>query len=194
MKRKEFLDAKEKALKSLEKACNEKKADKKILPLITLINKSKDCYTSSSCSGRIVILEIPQIGDKNKARFLGIWHKKIELKEVETAVSKANQGYLWFIAQSPIIHIITDKIEVADKMLKTAIGSGFKNSGPKSLGSKIVVEVCSTERLDTPIGKDGFLYYKYIYLQILIDISNEILQKSTDKIARFENKLKEIIG
>ena len=41
MAEKEFLDAKEKALKSLEKACNEKKVDEGILPILSLINNFK---------------------------------------------------------------------------------------------------------------------------------------------------------
>lgn len=192
--KKDFLYAKEKALKSLELACNEKKADTEILPILTLINKFDGCYTSSSCSGRIVLLEIPQIGDKKRARFLGKWHRTVEFKEIEIALHKAKHGYVWFIAQSPIIHIVSDDIKIADKLLKSAIGCGFKNSGLKSLGKKIVVEVCSTERLDAPIGWNGFLYFKDNYLQILVDISNEIIEKSKDKLTRFKGKVIEISG
>lgn len=194
MIKKEFLDAKEKALISLEKACIEKKADKEILPILSLINDSEECYTSSSCAGRIVLLEIPSIGDKKRAKFLGKWHRTIEPHELETAAAKAKNGLLWLIAQSPIIHIVTDTNKMADKILKTAIASGFKNSGIKSIARKIVVEVCSTERLDAPIGRDGFLFCKENYLQLLVDISNQILEKSTDKLLRFEDKLINIFG
>lgn len=192
--KKDFLYAKEKAFRSLERACTENKVDTEILPILTLINKFDGCYTSSSCSGRIVLLEIPHIGDKKRARFLGKWHRKIELKEVETALGKAKNGYVWFIAQSPILHIVTNDSTVADTLLKIAIGCGFKNSGLKSLGKKIVIEICSTERLDAPIGLNGFLYYKDNYLQILVDISNEIFEKSKDKLDRFKGKLIEISG
>lgn len=192
MVKKEFLDAKEKALKSLEKACTEKRADKEILPILGLINDSEECYTSSSCAGRIVLLEIPSIGDKKRAEFLGKWHRSIEPNEVETAAAKAKNGLLWLIAQSPIIHIVADTSEMADKIVKTAIASGFKNSGMKSIRKKIVVEVCSTERLDAPIGRDGFLFCKEEYLQLLVDISNQILEKSMDKLLRFEDKLRNI--
>lgn len=193
MIKKEFLDAKEKALKSLEKACTEKKADKEILPILSLINDSEECYTSSSCAGRIVLLEIPSIGDKKRARFLGKWHRTIEPIEVETAAAKSENGLLWLIAQSPIIHIVTDTSKIADKIIKTAIASGFKNSGMKSIRKKIVVEVCSTERLDAPIGRDGVLFCKDRYLQLLIEISNEVIDKSMEKILRFEAKLRDIL-
>lgn len=193
MAKKEFLYRKERALKSLEESCNEKKVDKEILPILNLINKLEGCYTSSSCSGRIVLLEIPKIGDKKSAEFLGKWHRNIILKDIDIALTKAKNGYLWIIAQSPIIHLVVDKIDTADKILKIAIRCGFKNSGIKSIAKKIVVEVCSTERIDAPIGRDGFLYYKKIYLQILVDISNEILEKSTKKLLKFEDKLRLIL-
>jgi tRNA wybutosine-synthesizing protein 3 len=192
MKKNEFLAAKDNALKLLEKACNEKTVDERIVPLLNLLNTFPGCYTSSSCSGRIVILELPKIGDKQRARFLGKWHTPIEVSDIISTLQTACKGYIWFLTQSPILHIISDSIEMVDTLLKSAIGSGFKNSGVKSIGRKIVLEVCSTERLDTPIGKDGLLYYKEEYLSLLVHISNAILQKSTDKLARFENKLKEI--
>ncbi|MFW6121103.1 MAG: tRNA-wybutosine modification methyltransferase TYW3 [Petrotogales bacterium] len=192
MVKKEFLDAKEKALLSLQKACSEKKTDKEILPILRLINDCEGCYTSSSCAGRIVLLEIPRIGDKKRAKFLGKWHRTIKPDEVKTAAKKARSGLLWLLAQSPIIHIVVATSEMADKLVKTAVASGFKHSGIKSIGRKIVVEVCSTERLDAPIGKHGFLFCNEEYLQMLVKISNEIFEVSKKKILRFEKELKKI--
>jgi len=74
MTKKEFMDAKENALKSLNEACDQEKVDEGALPLLSIINKIDGLYTSSSCAGRIVLLEIPHIGDKKGARFLGVWH------------------------------------------------------------------------------------------------------------------------
>jgi len=192
MAEKEFLDAKEKALKSLEKACNEKKVDEGILPILSLINNFKEYYTSTSCAGRIVLLEIPNIGDKKNAKFLGKWHRLIEPDEIKVAAKKAKKGLLWLLAQSPIIHIGANTNEMADNMVKTAISCGFKNSGVKSIGKKIIVEVCSTERLDAPIGRDGSLFCDEEYLQLLAEISNEVFEKSKDKLLRFKVKLDDI--
>jgi tRNA wybutosine-synthesizing protein 3 len=191
MLKKEFLEAKERAIISLEKACIENKVDTEILSILSLINNSEKCYTSSSCSGRIILLELPKIGDKKRAKFLGKWHRTVKSSEVKTAAKNAKNGFLLLIAQSPIIHIITESSEMADKIIKTAISSGFKNSGLKAITGKIVVEICSTERLDSPIGKDGILFCKEEHLKLLVDISNQIIEKSMDKLLRFENRLKE---
>ena len=134
---KEYLDAKDKALISLEEACEKNKVDHQILPILEIINNSDKYYTSSSCAGRIVLLEIPSIGDKKGAKFLGKWHRNVSLNEVMNSAGKAEKGLLWLLAQSPIIHVGVNTIEAADRLVKVAISSGFKNSGVRSIGKKI---------------------------------------------------------
>ncbi len=191
--KKEFNDGKKNALKSLEKADHIKKVDGGILPILHLINASSNYYTSSSCAGRVVLLEIPNIGNKKEAVFLGKWHRTIYPDEIKNAVEKAHRGLLWLLAQSPIIHIVSDTSKNADAMVKTAISCGFKNSGIKSLGKRIVVEICSTERLDAPIGQDKNLFCNTEYLRLLVDISNEVIEKSKEKLHRFERKLHDFL-
>jgi tRNA wybutosine-synthesizing protein 3 len=192
MKKKEFLDAKENALKSLKDACLEEKVDEGVLPILGLLNKLEGFYTSSSCAGRIVLLEIPQIGDKHGATFLGIWHRTIEVTELQAAATKATTGFLWLLAQAPILHIGVETLEFANKMVKTAISCGFKNSAVKSLGKKIIIEICSTERLDAPIGRDGDLFCEERYLSLLVEISNEVIKRSQRKMGRLTEKLRNL--
>lgn len=190
----EFLDAKEKALDLLEKAESENKVDREIKPILSMINASNDYYTSSSCAGRIVMIELPQIGDKKGAKFLGKWHRKIKSEEIWMATKKAKIGMLWLLAQSPILHIGVNTQDAADNLLKTAIACGFKNSGAKSIGRKIIVEICSTERLDSPIGKDSKLFCNEEYLDLLVNIANKIMERSNLKLSRFEEELEKYLS
>ena len=183
MENKEFIVGKDNALKSLEKACKIKEVDEEILPILQVINRSAHYYTSSSCAGRIVLLEIPKLGDKKEAVFLGKWHRTIQSIELKKAAEKATHGMLWILAQSPILHIVTDSYENADMMVKTALACGFKNSGFKSLSKKIVIEICSTERVDAPIGNEAKLFCTNEYLELLMTISNDVLTKSKEKLA-----------
>jgi len=192
--KKSFFEGKEKALKSLEKALGENKADEKILPILEIINDSREYYTTSSCAGRIVLLEIPSIGDKQQARFLDRWHRTIEPCELLSPAKKSKKGMIWLIAQSPILHIAAKTNTAADKMVKIANASGFKNSGLKSVGKKPIVEVCSTERLDAPIGKNGTLFCNEEHLNFLVDIANEVIEKSTLKLNRFKQELKKYLS
>jgi tRNA wybutosine-synthesizing protein 3 len=82
-----------------------------------------------------------------------------------------------------------ETLQLADKMVKTAISSGFKNSAIKSIDKKIIIEICSTERLDAPIGRDGCLFCDEKQLSLLVEISNEVIGRSQEKINRFAKKL-----
>jgi tRNA wybutosine-synthesizing protein 3 len=191
---KDFLDGKKGALEKLKKAINSNQVDPGIQQILNIINKSDDYYTTSSCFGRIVLLEIPSIGDKKEAKFLGKWHREIEVKEILSVTRKAKDCQIWLLSQSPIIHVGARSDTAADKILKTAISCGFKNSGLKSLGKKIVVEILSTERLDAPIGKNGKLFCNNEHLDLLVNISNEIMEKSTLKLKKLEDNLRKVLS
>ena len=178
----EFLQAKKQAMCKLNNAYNEEKLDNDILPLLDLINSIDQYYTTSSCAGRIVLLELPSIGDKKNARFLGKWHRPINQEEFSNAAKRAKKGWIWFFAQSPILHVAAKNINDAEKLVKLSISSGFKNTGIRSLGKKIIVEISSTERLDCPVGKDGKIFCARKYQDILVETANELLNRSQEKL------------
>ena len=178
----EFSQGKQQALQKLQDAQRNNKVDLKILPLLELINASEDYYSTSSCAGRIVLLELPELGDKQGATFLGKWHRTIEFQDILTAVKLATKGYLWLLAQSPIFHVSSCNLPRADALLKCAIAAGFKHSGLKSIENNIIVELCSTERLDTPLGVDGRLLCDKDHLQLLVSIANQVIERSTTKL------------
>lgn len=184
-----FLNSKEKALNKLNNAENENKIDEDIKNILKIINSDDNYFTSSSCSGRIVIIELPSLGNKKEAKFLGKWHRKVKFSEIEFAIKLATNGMIWILAQSPILHVIAKSNVSADKLIKIAISSGFKNSGVKSYYDNIVIEICSTERLDSPIGKNGKLFCNEEHLKLITDISNHIIVRSRKKIGKFERNL-----
>ena len=188
----DFLENKKNALQKLDKARNEGKADLDILPVLDIINSSDDYFTSSSCYGRIVLLELPVIGDKKNAKFIGKWHRTINSDEVISSLEKTYKGQLWLLAQSSIIHIGAKTNESADKLLKIAYSCGFKHSGFKSLENRYIIEICSTERLDAPVGNDGKLFCNKDYLELLINISNDIMTKSASKLDKLDKALRKI--
>jgi len=189
-----FLENKKNALQKLENAKKECKVDEGIMPILKLINSSENYYTTSSCFGRIVLLELPVIGDKQNAKFIGKWHRLINEEELKSNLVKAKKGQLWFLAQSSIIHIGAKTNKAADKILKIAYSSGFKHSGFKSIDNRFVVEICSTERLDAPVGKDGRLFFNNEYLDLLVNISNEIMKKSYSKLQKFEQNIRKYLS
>lgn len=184
-----FKRNKIKALRSFEEAKLNKNIDEGIVKILEILNKNENYYTSSSCFGRIVLLEIPDIGDKKNAKWLGKWHRRISSEDLLSALKNSNKGQLWILAQSPIIHIGAKNLDLADKILKIAISCGFKNSGIKSISNDIIVEICSTERLDSPVGRDGKFFCNKEHFNLLVDIANNVFSKSNEKLLRFESLL-----
>jgi len=193
MKERDFLENKKTALNKLKKAKHDNLVDEGIIPILDIINESDDYFTSSSCFGRIVLLQLPVIGDKKNAEFLGKWHRTINSDEVLSVMNKAKTGQLWLLAQSSIIHVGAKTNTAADKILKIAYSCGFKHSGFKTAENKIVVEICSTERLDAPVGMDETLFCNSEHLDLLVNISNEIIKKSNAKLEKLDQELRKYL-
>ncbi len=177
-----FLRLREKALKSLEKAIQEEKVDEDIIDILNILNRNKDIFTTSSCSGRAVIIEVPYPGAKPGARFLGKWHRRVEKEDVYRSLESARNGFLIFMVHPPIIHAVVKDPLLGEKLVKAALSSGFKNSGMRGIKGKIVVELRSTERMDVLIGKDRKLLVDDEYIEVLCEMANLMLEKGKRKL------------
>ena len=172
----------ERALRALEKAIQEEKVDEDIIDILDILNKNKNIFTTSSCSGRAVIIEVPYPGAKPGARFLGKWHKRVEKEDVYRSLESARGGFLMFMVHPPIIHAVVRDPLIGEKLVKAALSSGFKNSGMRGIKGKIVVELRSTERMDVLIGKDRELLVDDRYIEVLCEMANLMLEKGKRKL------------
>lgn len=98
-----FEAEKRRALERLDK----EGADDDIAGLIELLNGFDDYFTTSSCSGRVILISIPEIGAKEEAEFIAKWHREVSKDEVLKAMGtwKDVDGELWLMSQSPILHV-----------------------------------------------------------------------------------------
>jgi len=168
-------------------------ADEEIAPIINRINNFDDFFTTSSCSGRIVLICLPEIGAKREAKFIGKWHRPVTKEEVLAAIKlKWREGItkgreIWLLSQSPILHVACRDLEKAKALLRIAIESGFKYSGIKAISSKdrkVAVEIMSTERMDVPLGKDGLMFCSEAHLDFIISKANFMLERGKEKLKR----------
>ena len=179
------------ALEKYEIAKNTKKVDKDIISILEIINATQEYYTTSSCSGRIGIMEIPRIGDKVNAKFLGKWHWEVNFEELIRTISNYKNGELFFLVQSAIIHVVAKDIEHATIILKISRNVGFKYSTIHDIKQQgTLVEVLSTENLNVPIGESGELLVDEKYLRFLLKQGNETLRRIKQKLYNLETELK----
>ncbi len=185
---------KEERMESLSGRVCDGEVDEEILPLIEIINSKPDYFTTSSCAGRIVVLQMAKIGDKENAEFLGKWHSEVQVSEIREAFSKIQDDTrVFLLTQSPIVHVRCRSLESAISLRNTALESGLKYSTIKSITlnarsepEKIVVELLCSENIHIPIalGKDIFPDDKY--LSFMVENANSTLKRGQNKLKRFK--------
>jgi len=132
--------------------------DPDIEDILDIINRREDYYTTSSCSGRIVVIAAPSPGDKPSARILGKWHRKISVEELKDALEKefTRPSLVWASAQGPLIHVAARSLEGASRMLEAGHLAGFKYTCIHVAGkARYIVEIRSAERVDLPLVFHG---------------------------------------
>ncbi|RLF42292.1 MAG: hypothetical protein DRN12_00660 [Thermoplasmata archaeon] len=184
-----FQSHKKIILKELREEIDNGGVDTKVIPILEAINSIPRYYTTSSCAGRILLLELPKLGDKQNAVFLGRWHDKVSRNDILSAVSNASHGSIWFLTQSPIFHIAAEDLDSSVKLLKIGYAAGFKHSGLKNIENRIIVELLSTERIDVPIGRDGILLCNDKLLDFIVENANYIIERSDDKLLRLQKEI-----
>lgn len=190
---KNFDEQKEKAMGSLRQALVEGKVDEDIIPLLEKINALENYFTTSSCSGRISVMEMPHFGDKVNSVWLGKWHREVSVGEVLEAIERHRKGQLWFLVRSPILHVGARTLDDAVKLLNLAIGLGFKYSNIKSVShKKLLIEIRSTERMDVPLGADGELWVSENYIERIVNIANDQLRRFKGKLKRLEEEVERL--
>lgn len=176
-----FENQKKTFLKRLDKS-KKGSIDREIIPLINKINKNPDYYTTSSCSGRIVLIT----AGKKPAEWIFTSHKQVAFRQIKQI--NLEKKDVWFKMEPFIIHVACRTLEHAQKILNKARAVGFKRSGIQSI-RKNIVEIISTEKIDAPIAEKGNLLIDDIYLKKLIKEANKKLKSTRLKIKRFQRKI-----
>ncbi|WP_457741461.1 tRNA(Phe) 7-((3-amino-3-carboxypropyl)-4-demethylwyosine(37)-N(4))-methyltransferase Taw3 [Thermococcus sp.] len=190
---KNFDEQKAKAMEGLRKALEAGKVDRDIITLLEKINSMENYFTTSSCSGRISVMEMPHFGDKVNSVWLGKWHREVSFEEVLGAIGRHRKGQLWFLVRSPILHVSARTMEDAVKLLNLTIGLGFKYSNIKSVShKKLLVEIRSTERMDVPLGKNGELWVSNEYIARIVGIANSQVRRFKRKLKRLEEEVERL--
>ena len=183
MPRDRFAQRKTAVLSKLDKS-SIGKWDRRIKPLCEKINSLDDFYTTSSCSGRVILMI--QQEKKENDLFLKVWHDKIsfnELKKTLNELSKRKE-IIKFKLEPPIIHIACRDLKKATEMLEKAKYIGFKRSSILTCDRNIVIEINTSERMEFPIIKDGKILVDEEFLRLIVKISNEKLEKAWEKIQK----------
>ncbi len=203
MPRDNFLQRKKDVLSRKDKS-HIGKWDKKIIKLCNKINSLENYYTTSSCSGRIIL--IPDKEKKARDLFLERYHDLISFKQLKKdlekiAVSSSHHPPHPFHKASKIkelikfkldpcaLHVACRDLDSANKLYSKAKLTGWKKSGIIAINKRYVLELNSTERLELPIIDKGKILVDDNFLRILVKRANQKLRNTWKKIRAFEKCL-----
>jgi tRNA wybutosine-synthesizing protein 3 len=182
-----FNDGKKKQL-SREDKSNIGEWDEKIADLCNKINKKTNYYTTSSCSGRVILLKTSEC--KQPDLFLFRSHSKISFSKLKNALLKIKYDSLVeFQMTSCIMHVACLSLQDAQDLVTLAKLAGWKRSGIMATGKRFMVELHSTENMGFPIMNDKVILVDDNFLKLVVDIANNKLDRVWKKIER----LKEMI-
>lgn len=175
------------ALAGLEEAKKEGKADARAFLLMDAINSIPEFATTSSCSGRVMLLSLKK--HKKDAKMEGRWHDEIKPSEIRKAVGEYNgKSRLWLKAEPFILHVACRDAESGMKLLRACKDAGVKRFGLQAMkgGKRCLVEIIGTGRMDVPLEACSVNYVKFAKL------ANSIMEQNWKRMETLRKEIQRI--
>lgn len=187
-----FENEKRMSMEKLVKFDNSRKGcvDEQVKDILDLINKNENYYTTSSCAGRILLLEKNKDDKKREVNWLLAKHGHVELDEVNNALENATKD-VWLQLDGAILHLCCRDNESAKLMLECACKAGFR-AGIISL-NKLNIEIMSQEKMSVIICKYGKKIIDDKYLNVLLSEINSRIEKNYKRLLKLFNVLQQNI-
>ncbi len=158
--------------------------DKKIVGLCEKLNKTKNYYSTSSCSGRIVL--IIDSDKKTHSLFLKIYHDVVSFeqfkKDLQEIAENSKVEHINFKQEPCGLHVACRTLKDAQILVNNARKVGWKKSGIISSDKRFIAEMFGTGNISFPIAKKGKLLVDDLFLKEIIKKSNDNLKKSWKQI------------
>ncbi|PIK62072.1 putative tRNA wybutosine-synthesizing protein 3-like isoform X1 [Apostichopus japonicus] len=183
--------------------------DAPIATVVDFINSLDDFFTTSSCSGRIVLFS--EIGSttggpvKKGCEWHLVSHDPVELEQLTTALTDKT-GNIVLKFEAFILHVQCKHLENAQLVHKAAVASGHRNSGitvGKNGKSGVImadilqVPYCGCQKhpqLRSSALKDETMFVNGPYLEFLRRTANAKMKENFSRIERFEKCFKELVS
>ncbi len=181
-----FAMIKQRHRETFEKALSQGKVDPQMQSLCSFIAGTQNYYTSSCCSGRIMLLE--KRGDAKKENFFHRkWHRNISKEELAEGFGEKVRGELWFKVEPFILHIGCASLGDSRKVLCAMKKAGVKRGGIIIADEgKFLIELQGTERMSFPAKKGGAKLLGQAYLSKILPKANSMLSKNYARLERLE--------
>ncbi len=190
-----FRMTKDNARATLDMAIREKKIDPLMIPISNYLAGTKDYFTTSTCSGRITLMDLEKNEKKREGAFHRKWHRKVKLPEVWKGIeASTHTGNLW-LKQDAFVYVIgTRNLEHAKKIIAVCQKAGIKRYGIHHFEEgKVLLEIFGTQSMSIPITDGKKLLVEKEYVKKLIQIANRKWDENEKKRKGFEKEIRSTI-
>jgi len=187
-KQERFQQEKEKILLKADMS-RKGSVDIEIKDIVDEINKKEDLCTTSSCAGRVTLLE-RKTSKKTDAKWLIASHQPVTFEQIKEKMHSDSD--VWLMQESCIIHVFCRTIEAADRFLLACRNVGFKRSGITGTTNKIMIESMGNEKVEAIVIKDGKVHVDDEALRIMVNECNSRMNKNRDKMNNLLEEIKKI--
>ncbi|BFZ03560.1 hypothetical protein BsWGS_06599 [Bradybaena similaris] len=167
--------------------------DEALHDVVNLINAMPMYFTTSSCSGRTIVVQNQSDENKiqkNGCKWLHVTHDAVQAIDIENAVKDVT-GEAVFKFEPMVMHVQCWTLEDARRMHQAAVAAGFRNSGiTVGTKGKIIIAVRSTHSLEAPLSSEGKMLVSNDYLKYLTTSANRKLEENFARIHRFHELVK----
>ncbi|XP_020485509.1 tRNA wybutosine-synthesizing protein 3 homolog [Labrus bergylta] len=171
--------------------------DEDIEHVVILLNSCEEYFTTSSCSGRIILIDgVSGSSDVHKQNcvWLFVSHQKCKSEDLISGLARSSaDAVLKF--EPFVLHVQCRQLEDAQLVHSVAINSGFRNSGlTVSKTGKILTAVRSTHGLEVPLSSKGKLLVDHDYIHFITNIANKKMEENLRRIQRFHQNLQSALS
>ena len=169
--------------------------DRELLPLILLINMDAELYSTSSCSGRLIVMDAETPWSREETSTIFKSHVPVKPGDLEFMYTLRHSKNLWLIVSGPIIHISALKAKRAMEVLRIARSSGFKHSGIMHVSTTkgFFVELVTGIHVAQLIKTRDRVVVPKEELDVLVELFNRFLLECKHRLQKLYLSLKSIL-
>lgn len=171
--------------------------DARIVQVVDCLNVFPQYYTTSSCSGRIIVFsgatsDSGTSTQKKGCKWHLVTHDLLGESELDAALENVSDS-LTLKLEPFILHVRCQSVDAAQKLLAASIGAGCRNSGILlSRSGKVHLAVRTTLAMEVPLTDGGTVLVTPVYLQFLRRLANDKMMENWRRLQRFSDALAEL--
>jgi len=182
---------KEEFLKRLREDVDVGYLDRRVLPLLEVLNARPKSYTTSSCSGRVAVVDALYPWEREESAVVFKKHEKVEASELLSVLSTKPKRSFWLVVSGPILHVVCKDLEEAREVLSAARRAGFKHSGIMEVSEKgFLVELVGSSQIIMPLTRGERALFDAKAVEDIIALANETLESGWRRVERLVEELK----